>query len=519
MCGIVAAVLHEGVPTSFLDEAAASIQHRGPDESRTFHASERVRFDFHRLQINGQAPGAMQPFHSGPWVCVVNGEIYNHAELEARHHVECESGSDCEIVCRLLNLGVPPRTVFSNLDGVFAVAAYNRETRMLYAARDPFGVRSLYVGATHGGNGARLVLASEVKALVAAKCVHVAPFQPGHMFLFRADDYTEHWERFSSRFEPKALPYITEPFDSLCITLKQHLEIAVRKRLMAERKPIGCFLSGGVDSSLIAGLVVRNVDDPSGVHTFSIGQKGSPDLQFARMVAEHLGTTHHEVEVTAEEMLAAVEGTVRQFETWDVTTIRAGTGHRLLAKYIAEKTEVRVVFSGEGADELFGSYLYFRRAPSHDAFQEECLRLCRDLHRFDVLRVEKACAGHGLECRVPFLDLSFSKFVLRVPPEQRGYRDGMEKFMLRQAFSGQGVIPDEVLWRRKEAFSDGVTKASSSWHEQMKARAGDVGEAEWIRSMFEARYEGMKKLIPYMWLPKWCGHVTDPSARVLEDYE
>jgi len=545
MCGIAVwiAAQNTTLTDSKVDHAARKIQHRGPDQSQTLiiGGDGFCRMDFHRLAINGFDSTAMQPFKAGPWHVVVNGEIYNSETLATRFNLCLASGSDCEVVARMLQANIAPLKVCDALDGVFAFAAYNEETKRLVAARDPFGVRSLYIAMSYNGVGPRMALASELKVLVSGDDgVYIAPFPPGKMFQFDVNTQDEQWFRHHVGFETNFFPYFDVDDREAMSRIRMRLVEAVDKRVQCDRLPIGCFVSGGLDSSLIAALVVRAVcvrgGKPEDVWTFSIGQEGSTDMRFAQMVADHLKTTHHPVFVTEQQMLDAIPNVVKSLETWDTTTIRAATGHCLLSNYVRDNTPVKVLFSGEGADEIMGSYLYFENAPTPEAFQDETMRLARDLHRFDVLRVELSCASRGLKCRVPFLDKFFVATALRVPPQQRGFRDfngrRMEKWLLRKAFDGDELLPKQVLWRRKEAFSDGVSSATSSWHHQIQRHAARMypesatennyntktPEQQWYQHLFEQYYPGCAGVIPYEWLPKWCGGQTDPSARALVGY-
>lgn len=544
MCGIAAWVAAQNMTLADrkIDHAARLIQHRGPDESKTLIVGDGLcRLDFHRLSINGFDRGAMQPFRAGPWHVVVNGEIYNSDTLAARFNIRLVSGSDCEIIARMLQANIAPLKICDALDGVYAIIAYNESTKKLVAARDPFGVRSLYIATNHDGFGPRVALASELKVLTCGGGVHVAPFPPGKIFQFDIVTQDERWFSHHVGFESKFFPLFDVDDREAMSRLKLRLMEAVDKRVRCDRLPIGCFVSGGLDSSLVAALVVRTVvqrgGNPEDVWTFSIGQEGSTDMRYAQIVADHLKTTHHQVCVTEKEMLDAIPDVVHSLETWDTTTIRAATGHCLLASYVRDNTPVKVMFSGEGADEIMGSYLYFQNAPDPVSFQEESMRLCRDLHRYDVLRVELSCASRGLECRVPFLDKIFVATALRIPPQQRGFRNhngtSMEKWLLRKAFDDdRALLPPEVLWRRKEAFSDGVSSTTSSWHHQIQRHVAGMfpaspeddkenvrtPEQQWYRYLFEQSYPSCAGIIPYEWLPKWSGGQTDPSARALTGY-
>lgn len=525
---------------SNLSTAARTIQHRGPDRTKTVLLNGprgfEARIDFHRLCINGLNEDSDQPFHVGDWYCVANGEIYNHRHLE-----ECyptDSGSDCEVIAHMLDQGCSINEVARNLDGVFGLFAINMKEQRAVVARDVFGVRALYWGSSPD---LAFCVASEMKALHAAGCDVINVFPPSTCMEVRFSDdddpnvlSAQYWPSFTLR---NFQPLICEESRAVrvCQTL---LRAAVKKRIMADRLPIGCFLSGGLDSSLIAALLVEQLPSPTDLHTFSIGMPGSTDLKYAQTVATFLGTTHHQVVVSEEEMLAAIPDALRHMETFDVTTIRAGTGMFLLSQWISKHSSVRVIFSGEGSDELSGSYLYFRNAPTATAYQEECLRLCTDLHRYDNLRADKATSAHGLEVRTPFLDRDFTNIYLRIDPELRRPRlveDGnqIEKYLLRISF--QHTLPKSVVWRTKEAFSDGVSSHQKSWFEIIQDHVGTLAltpvqskhlppafpEAQWYRNLYEAAYSAKHDhLIPYCWLPKWQkGDVVDPSARVLDTYK
>jgi len=543
MCGIFGVVSDDirFLQSQKCDNASNAIQHRGPDASQTvvLNVDNRlpaIRFDFHRLAINGDASDVnMQPFRLGPITVVCNGEIYNYKEIAENYNITLRGSSDCEIIAHLLYMDLSFRTVASLLDGVFAIAAFDARLNHFYTARDPLGVRSLFVGTTtETTGGARFAVASELKTLADAGLVHIAPHPPGKVLCYNIVDEKERWENFHVQFRPEMFPFVEDEPEMLARYIRDGLTAAVRKRMMVDRLPIGCFLSGGLDSSIVTSLVVRMVKEKGGsasdVHTFSIGQKsGSTDLQYAKDVADFLGTTHHECIVTSEQMLEQIPRTIVELETWDTTTVRAGTSHALLCSFVRDTTDVKVLFSGEGADELFLSYRYGQFAPSEEEFQKESLRLVRDLHRFDNLRVELACASRGLECRVPFLDRDFVNIVLRTPPRERGWKEGMEKVLLRKAFAGS-YLPSHVLWRRKEAFSDGVSDTKDSWHSQIQRRAKEMfpeaphtsatttAESLWYQEVFSSAFPGCKGIIPYVWLPRFVKESVDPSARVLENY-
>ena len=290
-------------------------------------------------------------------------------------------------------------------------------------------------------------------------------------------------------------------------------------------------LSGGLDSSLITGLVVRISKlkfnrDPSTIHTWSIGMEGSEDLRYAKMVAEHLGTTHHNVELKEEDFLNAIEEVIYTIESDDTTTIRASVGNWLISKYIKERSDAKVIFNGDGSDELTGGYLYFHAAPD-SKLDMECRRPLKDIHLFDVLRSDRSISSHGLEARTPFLDRGFVQTYLSIPMDIRNHtkQNKCEKHLLRSAFSQLDIIPHEVLWRTKEAFSDGVSKQTRSWFEIIQERAEEMypgyvkleAEKKYYSDIYKRHFDDFK-LVPYKWMPKFI-EATDASARTLDIYK
>jgi len=321
--------------------------------------------------------------------------------------------------------------------------------------------------------------------------------------------------------------------------IKELLTKAIEDRMLSDRK-IGCLLSGGLDSSLVSAIVARKAEDPQDIETFSIGMEGSPDLVAAQLVADHIGTKHHSIVFTEAQFIQGLRDTVYITGSFDVTTIRASVGHQLVSNWIKDHSDVKVVFTGETIDEM-GSYLYFQQAPSADAFQDEAIRLLEDIHYFDMLRGDRSISSAGLEARVPFADREFVEYFMGIDPELRMF-DGekkIEKYLVRKAFADDDLLPDEVLWRRKNGFSDSVSQKKRSWSkiiqdyidtiisdEEFESRKGDfkhdppkIKEAYFYRKIFESHYGAFEKSTPYQWLPKWCGEVVDPSARVLKIYQ
>jgi asparagine synthase (glutamine-hydrolysing) len=333
-------------------------------------------------------------------------------------------------------------------------------------------------------------------------------------------------------------PYhLDQDEETHCQQINKLLEEAVKKRLMSER-PVACLLSGGLDSSLVAALAAKHYTLDEKIKTFSVGMPGSPDLAAAAEVAEHIGSEHYHVELTQQDFLDVLEETIFMLGSFDVTTIRASVGHMLISRYVRDHSDVKVLFSGETADE-FGSYLYFQNAPCQESFQNEAVRLLEDIQYFDMKRGDRSISYAGLEARVPFADKAFVKYYMGIKPELRMFNeDKIEKYLIRKAFQKEGLLPESVLWRRKNGFSDSVSMKEKSWstiiqeyvdmlvtdteYESQKSQyehdTPKTKEAYYYRKIFTKYYGKHQNLTPYQWLPKWCGDVVDPSARVLKIY-
>lgn len=520
MCGIFAC-LYANESLDALKPGFNLIQHRGPDHSSFGIVPDTPHvYGFHRLAINDLSEKGNQPLVHPLYPnlrLICNGEIYNHTLLKNMYNFKTYSDSDCEIILHLYQRFGIERTV-KELDGYYAFILFDREK--VIAVRDAIGVRSLYMGYHEES----VYIASELKA-IQGYCSEVFPFPNGNIWTL-----TEKGKGVFSDYREE-FPMCTDSYVVALQTSKTLLELAVQKRVSNTERPIGCLLSGGLDSSLISALVCKYNKSNTPIHTFSIGLEGSVDLKFARMVADHLKTIHHEVVVTEKDMLDAIPAVIRQIETYDTTTVRASTPMYLLCKYISEKTDIKVIFSGEGADELSGSYLYFKNAPNHEAFYNEIHRLTNELQYFDVLRCDKSTAAHGLEVRVPFLDKEFMNYYLHIHPQFKFFPSfNCEKYLLRSAF--HGILPNEVLWRTKEAFSDGVSTKTRSWYEIIQDHVDTLTltdeeyshnppqskETKWYRQLFNSFYNECEYVLPYYWLPKWCGDIKNPSARVLSTY-
>lgn len=524
-----------------LAASLAALAARGPEGTDHLHMGRFGTLGFTRLAINGLNSGGMQPMERPDlkWVC--NGEIYNWQELANRHGLSNPSGSDCHILGELYRKfrseDVPLGGFFRALDGVFAIAMVDLDQKQVIIARDPFGVRPLYRGSCRVTGVP--VFASELKALLPL-CDNAAPFPPGHYqtIAFGSGLSTGLLETLPQPFYTPSLVKQPRSLDSCLLAVRDSLTAAVKKRVENTERNIGCLLSGGLDSSLIAALVQAQLRKTDRVlRTFSIGMAGSADLKYARKVADWIRSDHTEVVVTAEEMFAAVPGVIRAIESHDTTTVRASVPNTLLARHIRETTDCKVIFNGDGSDEIWGSYLYFNNAPSDEAYEEECKRLLQDIHMFDVLRSDRSVSSNGLEPRTPFLDKQCVETVLSLPTEYRRPKRGglMEKWCLRKAFEETGLLPPEVLWRRKEAFSDGVS-GERSWYELAREFAAAKMEESWRQDCrfpstataeqayyFKVYWDffgqgTISTNVPYYWMPRWSPGATDPSARTLDVY-
>ena len=413
---------------------------RGPDESRVVDTGSGL-LGFHRLAIMGLTPAGMQPFALDGSYAVCNGEIYGFEALKAAlaNKYTFTSGSDCEVLLPMYReYGT---AMFGMLDAEFACILYDGETNTYIAARDPVGIRPLYYG--YDDNGV-IVFASEPKNLVGL-CAEILPFPPGHYY---QDG------RFVCYNDIARVDEVCfDDLDTICANIREKLIAGVEKRLVSDAK-VGFLLSGGLDSSLVCAIAARKSRDP--IRTFAVGMREDAiDLKYARQAAEYIGSDHTEVIITEHDVLSSLEDVIAALGTYDITTIRAGMGMYLVCKAVHERTDVRVLLTGEISDELFG-YKYTDFAPSAEAFQKESEKRVRELHMYDVLRADRCISVHSLEARVPFGDLDFVRYVLAIDPEKKQNRYGKGKYLLRRAFEKDGLLPPELLWREKAAFSDAV---------------------------------------------------------------
>ncbi|KAM5352323.1 hypothetical protein ACJ41O_005046 [Fusarium nematophilum] len=571
MCGIFACHRHPDVqkfkPTAL--KLAKQIRHRGPDWSGSVISNNTI-LCHERLSIVGVESGA-QPLTNADdtIILAVNGEIYNHRlirkNLKERYHFK--TTSDCEVI-------IPLYTEFdtdapNHLDGMFSFVLYDKKQDRTIAARDPIGITTFYQGWSSKEPDA-VYFASELKCLHSV-CDKIVAFPPGHVYDSKTGETTRYFN--PSWWNPAKVPQ--NPVDYK--VLRQALEKAVRKRLMAE-VPFGVLLSGGLDSSLTASIAQREVtrlrqkaleangnvfptenadtgeglvgiDDDDHIDTltylpqlnsFSIGLPGSPDNKAALEVAKFLGTKHHVMTFTIEDGLNALSDVIYHLETYDVTTIRASTPMYLLSRKI-KAMGIKMVLSGEGSDEIFGGYLYFHAAPNKEAFHEETVRRVKNLHLADCLRANKSTSAWGLEARVPFLDKEFLETSMNIDPQDKMItKDRLEKYIIRKAFDTtdepdeQPYLPDSILWRQKEQFSDGV---GYGWIDSLKDNAElhvtdemmknpkpewgndipDTKEAYWYRCMFDEHFPPHCASTVMRWTPTWSKQ-SDPSGRAISTH-
>lgn len=569
MCGIFACHQHPDVakfkPTAL--KMAKQIRHRGPDWSGNYIGKDTI-LAHERLSIVGVDSGAQPITNADDSIALaVNGEIYNHRivrkNLKETYHFKTHS--DCEVIIPLYlehDIAAP-----KFLDGMFSFVLFDKKQDRIIAARDPIGVTSFYQGWSSKTPGA-VYFASELKCLHPV-CDKIISFPPGHIYDSKTGETTRYFQ--PTWWDEKRVP--TTPLD--LTKVRETFEKSVRKRLMAE-VPYGVLLSGGLDSSLVAAIAQRetlrlkeealkagaespkeNVDEDHGeglvgmddegkistltylpqLNSFSIGLPGSPDTKAAKEVAKFLGTRHHDMTFTIDEGLDALSDVIYHLETYDVTTIRASTPMFLLSRKI-KAMGVKMVLSGEGSDEIFGGYLYFHAAPNKDEFHAETVRRVKNLHLADCLRANKSTSAWGLEARVPFLDKEFLELTMNIDPAAKMIdKEHIEKYILRKAFDTpeDPYLPDNILWRQKEQFSDGVgygwidaLKDNAEKHvtdEMMKNPKPEWGtdipdskEAYWYRCMFDEHFPSSCANTVMRWTPTWSKQ-TDPSGRAIKIHE
>uniref|UniRef100_A0A6C0LKL8 asparagine synthase (glutamine-hydrolyzing) n=1 Tax=viral metagenome TaxID=1070528 RepID=A0A6C0LKL8_9ZZZZ len=566
MCGIFSTLNYDN--KSIIESSFVKGKNRGPENS-SLEYLVKLSLGFHRLAINGLDEISNQPIKINDIILICNGEIFNYKALFDLLNITPTTNSDCEIIIHLfIEYGI--EQTLNMLDGEFAfILLDNRVTNgvqdcKLYVARDPFGIRSLYMLSPlslnpvplNDKNNNTFAFASELKCLTDIydtnhQELQVEQFTPGTFSTFVLEFKSiTNWTFVSNK------PYYLPVSTTLCVlpiqdketilkNISAYLCAAVEKRLITSERPIACLLSGGLDSSLIAALTsnyFKGIDENYQLETYSIGLTGSTDLAYAKIVAEYIGSKHTEIVVTEEEMVESIEAVIYAIESYDTTSVRASLGNYLIGKYISRHSEAKVILNGDGSDELCGGYIYMNKCPNSCEFDKEVRRLLKNIHYFDVLRSDKCISSHGLEPRTPFLDKHFVDYYLSIPLTLRNHKIEykMEKYLLRSSFhydvfqnyKNEPLLPDCILWRKKEAFSDGVSSKTNSLFQILQTHIENKTskshpiryeapiemEKAYYKQIFNARFPNCLNTIPYYWMPKYTS-TTDPSARTIESYD
>jgi asparagine synthase (glutamine-hydrolysing) len=528
-----------------------AIQKRGPDNS-CFETFNNVWIGFHRLAIMDTTFQSNQPFifqeRNKTVVFICNGEIYNFKDLIANHQLDIKTNSDCMTIPKLY-LKYDESTWLKLFDreikGEFAFLLLEfdhlKTLTKVYAGRDQIGIRPLYYHKPTD-ESTTLIFSSEIKGTTTFKD-EVIEFPPGFVSRFDIDPFSKiTMNDYSFKWVYDVKP-VMKTEEKYLRNIRNAIINAVKRRLDADR-PVAFLLSGGVDSSLVCAIANKLLKEP--IKTFCCGMKGGTDLVYAKMVADHIGSNHTEVYFTAEEGLDAIEDIVNCTETWDTTTVRASTGQFMVCKYIGTKTDCKVVLVGEGPDEVCSSYLFNWYAPDGEAIDKTAKEYVDKIHYFDSRRGDRCISYWGMEGRVPLLDPEVIEAYWQLPAEYRHPKyKGIEKWWLRKAFDGMDLLPNEVLWRKKEAFSDGVSSKEKSWYAIIQDKATDIVSDEMLRDavkmfpyntpktkesyyfrMLFVKHFGFNRqtVLPHYWLPRYnkdgeeVREYMDPSARVLGVY-
>lgn len=566
MCGIFLLLNNDNSFTlSYIKEQFAKGVNRGPENSNLTYLNDNLIYGFHRLAINGLDDISNQPFFINDIMLICNGEIYNYKELYSLMGVTPTTNSDCEVIIHLyLKYGI--EQTLHMLDGVFAFALYDLNKELIFISRDPYGIRPLYclkylnhitgfaseLKVLNGFNKQLDMDVADSKDEV-QNVTNVSHITPG---TYQTLYYHKYYKRWLTKSTDKY--HITSSFSNytspqsmstIYTNIQYYLQSAVNKRCIATDRPIACLLSGGLDSSLITALVneyYKKHNVGKKLETYSIGLANSEDLKYAKIVADYLGTSHTEIILTEDDFFNSISEVIYNVESYDTTSVRACLGNYALGKYISQHSDAKVIFNGDGSDELCGGYLYMHKAPDAIEFDKETRRLLNDIYLFDVLRSDKSISSHGLEPRTPFLDKSWVQYYLSIDPKIRFHpaHSQCEKFLLRTAFSGEHflnseqkqLLPNNILWRTKEAFSDGVSCHGRSLFTILQERidvetnvtfaelqkkyahlAPRTKEQYYYRSIFEKHYQHSSTIVPYFWMPRFI-NASDPSARTLNVY-
>jgi asparagine synthase (glutamine-hydrolysing) len=518
-------------------------KNRGPEFSKLVSsANGSLMLGFHRLAINGLNEASNQPLVHDGITLICNGEIYNYNELYSLMDVTPNTGSDCEVIIHLYKKYGIEQTLIM-LDGVFAFVLYDSNINKVFVARDPFGVRPLYklhINITVDNQIACVEgFASELKMIESFYNIDpthscTKQFEPGTYSVFNYASSKWVSNIINKTYFIPTFPSMSKEYNPMLIA--NELTSAVYKRCCTTEREVACLLSGGLDSSLIAALVAKYFKGKYNkqIETYSIGLANSEDIKYAKIVAEYINSKHTEIIVTEEEMFNAIPEVIKAIESYDTTTVRASIGNYLIGKYIAKHSQAKVVFNGDGSDELFGGYLYMNKCPDDIEFDKETRRLLKDIHLFDVLRSDKSISSNGLEPRTPFLDKNFVQAVLSIPINRRNHvtHNSVEKYLLRESCGFLSLLPNSILYRKKEAFSDGVSSQGRSlftilqefianhYNSQgmIKREPSIEVEKQYYREIFDKEFPNSGHILPYFWMPKYT-NATDPSARTLDIYE
>lgn len=531
MCGILCIIQkNQTLDQKIIDKCLETLISRGPDNQNHIQTNN-VFLGFTRLAIMDTSNDGLQPFSNKTNHVICNGEIYNYEQLSKSLNILMKSKCDCEVILPLYEkLGFVE--MIKNIDAEFALVIYDEKQNNIYAARDRYGVRPLFYGWDTKNN--IYGFSSEMKALHNIMD-HVIPVIPNEYYIFDVNNFTLQTFTYFDYKEYIKSSYIMNINELIKTSINHLLTNAVKKRLHTDR-PIGFLLSGGLDSSLIVAIASK-ILGAENITCFSIGLENSPDVIASKVVTKYLGIkNHHIINFDIDTGICYIPEVIKQIESYDITTIRASTPQYIMAKYISENTNIKVLLSGEGSDEIHGSYRYFRDAPNTEEFHLESIRLLKELYMFDNLRTDRTMSGNGLEVRVPFLDFDYVNFIMNINPEILMYTDKqIEKQIIRDSFIG--YLPNEILYRSKEAFSDAVSSTEKNWFKSIQQLASETitesdilnskyefnkpktSEALYFRNIFEEFYPNRCKLIDHYWLPKFQKEeIHDPSATILKCY-
>ena len=536
---------------------------RGPESSKIIYSYMNCILGFHRLAINGLNVRSNQPIFVNNCYLICNGEIYNYKKLYKILGITPNTDSDCEVIIHMYKkYGI--EQCLQMLDGVFSfvLVEYNIDKSQqesyfnIFIARDPYGIRSLYEGIIDCSEKSKqknnkYIYASEMKCIIPLKeneeNMTITQFEPGTYTKFiYSNDINEKWVKKVKNKRYNYFPCINHALNiskehEIQNMIYNSLTEAVLKRIDNTERPIACLLSGGLDSSLITAIVKKHWKGEYPLETYAIGLEGSEDLRNAQIVADFLGTKHTSLVVSEDSFFEAIPNVIYNIESYDTTTVRASVGNYLISKYISENSDAKVIFNGDGSDEVTGGYMYFHNCPDEIEFDKECKRLLKDIYTFDVLRSDKSISSNGLEARTPFLDKGFIQTYLSIPAKFRFHveKDQIEKYLLRESFDRENILPQEVLWRRKEAFSDGVSQQNRSWYQiiQEKLEKPDIISEEFSNRMNDIKHIKPKtreqmyyryifekfftsnycNVLPYYWMPNYT-NIEECSARALLVY-